>query len=345
VWISATHKRIKYINDEFLKKMVSEGQKVTRLIAVHHASKLSIPRPTRAIRNLLYSIAGASSSRSGTDAHQATHMDVCIGTRIRIVSNILTECGLFNGAMGTIWGFVYQGPGPQTDAERMPTNFGDLEDHERELPIVLVQMDGYDDPVDPSKSSFPYSCHSTVPRIVPLIAVSNSARLKIGEGKYTRFMLPFVPAHGRTGHSIQGYTSIWGIVDDVGSPFFAGEYVALSRAQRIEQIHLLAPLQTKYFTSQPEYRLAIHMEYKRLLDTFDQTTYCKFTGDVQIQDHTSSSLRTNDTVENIRSQLDTSKNVITIMLMTSNFVFKFVIKRLKRKRKVTKNKNKLTTVQ
>eukprot|EP01034_Spumella_vulgaris_P025376 gene25376-31830_t len=106
VWISATHKRIKYINDEFLKKMVSEGQKVTRLIAVHHASKLSIPRPTRAIRNLLYSIAGASSSRSG--------------------------------------------PGPQTDAERMPTNFGDLEDHERELPIVLVQMDGYDDPVNMS---------------------------------------------------------------------------------------------------------------------------------------------------------------------------------------------------
>eukprot|EP01034_Spumella_vulgaris_P025461 gene25461-31925_t len=68
---------------------------------------------------------------------------------------------------------------PQTEEERMPVNFGDLEDHERELPVVLVQMDGYDDPVDPSKSSFPYSCHSTVPRIVPLVAVSNSARLKI----------------------------------------------------------------------------------------------------------------------------------------------------------------------
>jgi hypothetical protein len=182
--------------------------------------------------------------------------------------------------MGTVWGFVYQGEGPQTDAERMPTNFGDLEDHERELPIVLVQMDGYDDPLDPTKSSFPYSCHDKVPRIVPLVAVSNSSRLVIGEGKYTRFMLPFVVAHGRTGHSIQGYTSMYGIVDDVGSPFFAGEYVALSRARAMEQIHLLAPLQEKYFTSQPEYRLAIHLEYQRLLNKYDQTTFCKTVGGV-----------------------------------------------------------------
>eukprot|EP01034_Spumella_vulgaris_P022620 gene22620-28757_t len=221
IWISPTHKRIKLINEEFLVKMIKEGKQVTRLVAVHHASKLGTPRPTRPIRRLLYGVAGATNNRSGVDAQLPTHMDVCIGTRIRIVSNLLTECGLYNGAMGTIWGFVYQGGGPQTEAQRMPTNFGDLEDYERELPIVLVQMDGFDDPLDPSKSTFPYSCHSSVPRIVPLVAVSNSSRLKIGEGKYTRFMVPFVVAHGRTGHSIQGYTSPYGIVDDVGSQFFA----------------------------------------------------------------------------------------------------------------------------
>lgn len=275
VWISATHKRIKYINEQFLDMMQKDGKQVTRLIAVHHASKVSMPRPDRVTRDLLYNVPGAATNRSGVDTQMVTHMDVCIGTRIRIVSNILTECGLFNGAMGTIWGFVYQGAGPQTKEERMPTNFAILEDSERELPVVLVQMDGFDDPIDPTKSSFPYSCHDTVPRIVPLVPVSNSARLKVGDGKYTRFMVPFVPAHGRTGHSIQGYTAINGIVDDVGSPFFAGEYVALSRATSIESIHLLSPLEERYFTSQPEYRLLIHLEYERLLNLYNQDNFRK----------------------------------------------------------------------
>jgi hypothetical protein len=275
VWISATHKRIKHINEQFLTMMQADGKQVVRLIAVHHPSKVSTPRPNRAIRQLLYNVGGAATNRSGVDTQMVTHMDVCIGTRIRIVSNILTECGLFNGAMGTIWGFVYQGRGPQTAAEYMPTDFGTLEDSERELPVVLVQMDGFDDPNDPTKSSFPYSCHDTVPRIVPLVPVSNNARLKVGDGKYTRFMVPFVPAHGRTGHSIQGYTAIHGVVDDVGSPFFAGEYVALSRATNMESIFLLSPLMERYFTSQPEYRILIHLEYERLLKLYNQDNFRK----------------------------------------------------------------------
>ena len=84
-------------------------------------------------------------------------------------------------------------------------------------------------------------------------------------------MLPILPAHARTGHSIQGYTASNGIVDDVGSNFFAGEYVAISRATCIEDIIVLMPLQEKHFTSHSEYRLKVHLEYRRLALWFPQT--------------------------------------------------------------------------
>jgi hypothetical protein len=84
VWISATHKRIKYINEKFLAMMQDEGKLPVRLIAVHHASKVTTPRPDHATRELLYNIAGAATNRSGIDTQMVTHMDVCIGTRIRL---------------------------------------------------------------------------------------------------------------------------------------------------------------------------------------------------------------------------------------------------------------------
>jgi hypothetical protein len=98
---------------------------------------------------------------------------------VRIVSNILTECGLFNGAMGTVWGFVYKGQGPQTEEERVPQRFDVLEDYQRELPIVLVRMDGTDE-------QFPFSCYNDTTRIVPLIAVCNKSRIN-GSDKTRKF--------------------------------------------------------------------------------------------------------------------------------------------------------------
>jgi hypothetical protein len=195
----------------------------------------------------------------------ASFIDVCIGTRVRIVTNLLTECGLFNGAMGTVWGFVYEGKGPQTAAERVPSNFGVLEDNQRELPIVLVQMDG-------TEESFPYTCYNKVPRLVPICAIANTSRLSALGKKYARYQIPILPAHGRTGHSVQGYTAFDGVVDDVGSQFFAGEYVALSRATDIQKVFLLNPVQEKHFTCYPDYRKLVHEEYLRLTTEFNSVS-------------------------------------------------------------------------
>jgi hypothetical protein len=62
------------------------------------------------------------------------------------------------------------------------------------------------------------------------------------------------------------------VVDDVGSKFFAGEYVALSRATDIDKVFLLKPVQEKHFTCFPEYRKLVHEEYFRLVTEFDNVS-------------------------------------------------------------------------
>eukprot|EP01034_Spumella_vulgaris_P001514 gene1514-2008_t len=143
--------------------------------------------------------------------------------------NLATECGLYNGAMGTVWGLVYEGSGPQSERERVPSDFGALEDSQRELPIVLVRIDGED-------ASFPYSCSTTVTRLIPIVPIAERTPIVVDGAKYTRYMLPIRPAHARTGHSIQGYTAYNGVVVDNGSMFYAGDYVAMSRPKDLEDI-------------------------------------------------------------------------------------------------------------
>src|SRR4051794_2403509 len=69
-----------------------------------------------------------------------------------------------------------------------------------------------------------------------IIPMAGKAKLSAQSSahKYTRFQLPVLPSHARTGHSIQGYTAKWGVVVDIGSQFFAGDYIAISRAMCME---------------------------------------------------------------------------------------------------------------
>ena len=271
VWVCPTHDRIQTINDAFLEKFIVEGRDITRLVSVHCGTRKT-PPPNAATRNLLYQERGSVSGKGQGAGMMPSYMDVCVGTRIRIVSNILTECGIYNGAMGTVWGFVYKGEGPKTAAQRVPPNFSSLEDYQRELPIVLVRMDGTD-------KSFPHSCVPGVTRVIPLVAVANKFRLSIGETKsspkYARYQIPMLVAHARTGHSIQGYTALDGVVIDVGSKFYAGEYVALSRATHIDKIMLLEGYTEAHFHRDDSFREMVLYEYLRLSNAFDAKTFAK----------------------------------------------------------------------
>jgi hypothetical protein len=259
IWITSTHKKIWEINKICQNKIESQGARVIRVIANHIPSRISVMRPDRKIRDELYSVTGEN---KGTKyAHMMTHLDLCIGTRVRLIRQISVELGLYNGAMGTVYGFVYKGSGPdQSGSETSDASikFCDLEDEQREIPIVLVQMDG---------DNYPHSCSDAVPRLIPIVAVVGDSNIKTD---YKRIQLPILPAHARTAHSVQGYTAHDGAVIDSNSKFFAGDYVACSRAKSLEQLILLQPMKESSFLQQPDFRIQINQEYQRLNQLFPQ---------------------------------------------------------------------------
>jgi hypothetical protein len=261
LWITSTHSKVADINSAFKERRLNNNEHMFTIVARHVPREAGTPALTPQVRRKLYSEGG--DRRGRRHELMLSHMDLFIGSRVRLTRNLFVGGGLYNGAMGTVWGFVFRGEGtlPLT-ATGCVRLFGDMEDKQREIPVVLVQMDG-------DEHSFTYSCSTTVPRLVPITEV-RSAKLVCGE--YVRLQLPILPAEARTAHSVQGYTAQHGVVVDPGSTFFAGDYIAISRAKCKEDVILLSPLQEKSFANKDhdDYRAAIDTEYKRLETKFPQ---------------------------------------------------------------------------
>jgi hypothetical protein len=261
LWITSTHNKVAAINDAFKTRRLTDNEQMFTIIARHVPHQTGTRRLTAEVRRKLYAERGDRKGKR--DTLMVSHMDLFIGSRVRLTRNLFVEGGLYNGAMGTVWGFVFRGDGvlprDMSGGQRL---FGDMNDKEREIPVVLVQMDGDD-------QSFTYSCSTSVPRLVPITEIQ-SACLVCGE--YVRFQLPILPAEARTGHSVQGYTAHGGVVVEPGSTFFAGDYIAISRAKSKENVILLAPLEEVNFAnpSHDGYRDMIKKEYDRLEAAFPQ---------------------------------------------------------------------------
>lgn len=257
IWITSTHDKIANINGKFKRENLRKGLRMVKVIARHTPRSVDTPSPSRDIRTVLYSEKG---SRNGSRSDlMVSYMNLFVGTRVRIIRNLFVEGGLYNGAMGTVWGFAYRGSGPSA-ATLHKQYFGDMEDDEREIPIVLVQMDGEDNSIS--------SCSPTVPRLVPICEVLSQGLVK---GEYHRHQLPILPAQARTAHSVQGYTARAGVVVEPGSQFFAGDYTAISRATDMEKVILLRPVVPSDFdclTKHSDYQLLVAEEYKRLRTKF-----------------------------------------------------------------------------
>jgi hypothetical protein len=280
LWITSTHAKVADINDQFQTRRLESNEQMVTVLARHTAEQVGTPAAdTREILNELYSRTG--SRKGGRSDLMVSHMNLFIGSRVRLTRNLLVEAGLYNGAMGSVWGFVYKGTGPQSIDRRR--HFCDYTAAEREIPIVLVQMDG-------DNTSPTYSCVLGVPRVVPILEVQSqqTVETKVARQmmetagnnatatpafdvfKYRRHQLPILPAEARTAHSVQGYTARDGVVVDPGSSFFAGDYTAISRATCKEKVILLAPLHEASFTRDPRYRQLVDNEYARLDAAFPQ---------------------------------------------------------------------------
>ena len=73
------------------------------------------------IRDELYSVTGDNKGTKYTP--MMTHIDLCIGKRVRLIRQISVELGLYNGAMGTVYG-----PDKVADTTDATIKFCDLED-------------------------------------------------------------------------------------------------------------------------------------------------------------------------------------------------------------------------
>ena len=153
LWISDTYKNAQSINDTFLLKLVREGQSVVRLIAHHEPCSVLTLKPDFATRVKLY-------ATKKTPGCLPVYLDLCKGSRVRLTRNVYRSIGLGVGAMGTVVDFVYRtGTTPPDVLAGMPPNedFASLCDAERELPIVLIQ-------VDRTNRHFSVSCSNKVSR-------------------------------------------------------------------------------------------------------------------------------------------------------------------------------------
>jgi hypothetical protein len=259
LWITSTHSRVAAINDEFMTKRQENNETMYTIIARHVPQRESAAPLTADIRKKLYAERG--DPKGDRNKLMLSYINLFVGSRVRLTRNLFVEGGLFNGAMGTVWGFVFRGDGVvPTDISGNRRLYGDMDDREREIPVVLVQMDG-------DEHSFTYSCSTSVPRLVPIVA-TQSAELVCGE--YVRLQVPLLPAEARTAHSVQGLTAHHGVVIDPGSIFFAGDYTALSRATSKDKVILLAPFQEVHFTGHAAYRKQVLEEYSRLEQSFPQ---------------------------------------------------------------------------
>ena len=183
--------------------------------------------------------------------------------------NRKTQLKLFQGALGTVRGFVFNGRGPQSPSEYVIT----LDEcvnctNQPEIPIVLVQMD--DVALDPETNP-PFSCDPETPNLIPFVAVPTFTKLR---GRYYRWQLPLRVAHCRTIHKAQGLTAHNGLVfqpSDVAqnsAPFALSlEYVGLSRPKHVAALWLRGGLLTERHIAPKPHRAArraVEAEYQRL---------------------------------------------------------------------------------
>ena len=130
-----------------------------------------------------------------------------------------------------------------------------MTDLEKEIPEVLVQLDG-------DKTTHHWtSCSEMVPRLVP---IAPKVGIAVPFSDYNRVQLPLRLANARTGHSSQGITAHHGVVVLPGSKFFGGDYVAISRGKNIKDLWLLKPIRAANFTVQQDFRRKVDSFYIRI---------------------------------------------------------------------------------
>mmetsp|Transcript_20330 Transcript_20330/g.34022 ORF Transcript_20330/g.34022 Transcript_20330/m.34022 type:complete len:301 (-) Transcript_20330:62-964(-) len=253
LWIANTNASVNKINRHRLSQLRQSGALAFCIVARHTPAKTLLSSPSEDIKQQLFRL---------YDKDYMTHINLAVGMPVMCNRNIATKIGLFNGATGTVTGFIFASTFP-TELFPAFSDFHTLVN--REIPIVLVDV--------PSYRGTPL--FRDAPTVVPF--VEEASRTAFLQRKYHRWMLPLTPAAAITTHKAQSCTAHHGVVLEPTrpnrTPFARSlEYIQLSRSPSLELVHLLLPLQASHFTSHNEQRLQIVAEYTRLRTSFPQNT-------------------------------------------------------------------------
>jgi len=249
LWIATTNERVNTINRERLLHAHNSGASAIRIVARHTPAKSLLPSPSLDTKQQLFAI---------YDKDNMTHIDLAIGMPVMCTRNIATKIGVFNGAIGTVVGFLHHGEAPPSELR-----FPQVQDLHtlvnREIPIVLVDL--------PSYRGRPIFHDS--PHVVPF--TEECSRTTYLQRQFHRWMVPLRLAAAMTAHKSQSLTAHHGAVIEPsqGTPFArAIEYVQVSRVPSMDLLFLMRPLQHQHFTSASQQRKQIMLAYERLRRLF-----------------------------------------------------------------------------
>jgi len=207
LWLAPTNELVNMRNAKCYDKLKKTGAFHMRIFAEHLPKNINVPLPTISILDSLFK--HVTTNKSGAHTNSRLHravVDFAIGSRVACTMNIATELGLYQGAMGTVVGFGFQGKGPPDVREPSQSQHLINGVNEREIPIVFVQMDVLGD--SDKEDTMKLTCMPGVPRVVPFVKVMSMHCLQF---KYYRYQVPLCAAHSRTFHKAQGLTALDGV--------------------------------------------------------------------------------------------------------------------------------------
>jgi hypothetical protein len=172
-------------NERCFTALTRTGAFHTRIFAKHHPKNATVLPPNLdelpgLFKNTGFGPANKATSNSRLPRHV---LDLAIGSRVACTQNLATELGLYQGALGTIIGFGYQGDGPPHKS--LPSQVEYLtssEANKREIPVVFVQMDVLGDSAREDRMKL--SCMPNMDRVVPFVALPSKQAL---QHKYLRY--------------------------------------------------------------------------------------------------------------------------------------------------------------
>ena len=217
LWMAPTRKEVERYNDQAFDRLESKGcakyRAVARHVLIGHGSHIDLSDNNNAkISEALFKHTDASVASN--DLHGAMppgDLTLILGQRVRVLKNMATALGIYQGAIGTVVGFVFDKSKPPLSDQQMfsPQNNNAAyrvslnKTRNQNLPVVMVRMD---------KVINNISCEDHTPNVIPFLPMEHLAGLQ-HEGKtYHRKQYPLIPAQATTFHRAQGQTALYGIV-------------------------------------------------------------------------------------------------------------------------------------